>query len=489
MQESRNQEFPSSGNSPSLFRQEALERLSSPEQLDQLVEIVNPMAWLPLGAIGCLAIVALLWSIFGRLPLNVKGQALLVRPHRVIQFQAPSSGQLLTLNIQAGTEVRRGQVLGTIDQSQTQEQLRQQQKKLAELLSQTQATGTLQQQQLNLQRQNLQQQRRILETTLNDAEALVPVLRTKGLGAVDQNRAGLTSRLSQLKAQLPALRQRIEVRRQAVAEGALSQDSLLQVQQEYFDRVGQVADLETQLQQLQVKDLEVQQQYLQNQGSIKETQNKLEDLATQEIKLTQQAAEQSFSNQNQIDEVRGQIAQLQLQLSTQGKIVSAYEGRVLEVALIPGQMIQAGSLVGSIQAENTAEKLVSLTFFADRDGKQVKPGMVAQITPSISKREQFGGIVGKVTEVTPYPVTSSAIAALVGNPELAKQLAGDAAPVQAMIQLNPDANTYSKYQWTSSKGPEQILSSGTTASVQVRIGEIAPIAYVIPLFRSWTGVY
>ncbi|MEH2113464.1 MAG: hypothetical protein V7K39_13230, partial [Nostoc sp.] len=45
------------------------------------------------------------------------------------------------------------------------------------------------------------------------------------------------------------------------------------------------------------------------------------------------------------------------------------------------------------------------------------------------------------------------------------------------------------YQWSSSRGPQQNLSSGTTASVQVHTGEIAPIAYVIPLFRSWTGIY
>jgi len=482
-------QFHKDEKSPSLFRQEALERLSSPEQLDQMVEIVNPMAWIPLGAIGCLAIAALLWSIFGRLPLNVKGQGILVRPHRVIQFQAPSNGQLLTLDIQSGTQVRRGQVLGTIDQSQVQEQLRQQQDKLTGLLSQTREKGTLQKRQLDLQRQNLQQQRRILETTLSDAEALAPVLRDKGLSSVAQNRTGLTTRLMQQREQLPVLRQRIDVRKQLVASGALSQDSLLQVQQEYFDRVGQVTELETQLQELQVRELETQQQYLQNQSSIKETQNKLEDLATQEVKLTQQAAEDSFGNKNNVDEVRRQVAQLQLQLSTQGKIVSPYDGRVLEVALVPGQMIQTGSLVGSIQAEDQAEDLISLTFFADRDGKQLKPGMVAQITPSISKREQFGGIVGQVTDVTPYPVTSSAITALVGNPELAKQLAGEAAPVQVKIHLNSDANTYSKYQWTSSKGPQQTLSSGTTAAVQVRIGEIAPIAYVIPLFRSWTGVY
>ena len=37
-----------------LFRQESLERLSSPEQLDQMMRVVSPKAWLPLTTIGFL---------------------------------------------------------------------------------------------------------------------------------------------------------------------------------------------------------------------------------------------------------------------------------------------------------------------------------------------------------------------------------------------------------------------------------------------------
>lgn len=162
---------------------------------------------------------------------------------------------------------------------------------------------------------------------------------------------------------------------------------------------------------------------------------------------------------------------------------------MLEVTAIPGQLIQPGERLGSIQAENSSEPLVSLTFFPDRDGKQIKPGMSAQITPSVVKREQFGGIVGEVTDVSPFPVTSQNITALVGNAELATQLAGNSAPVQVTILLKPDQQTNSGYSWTSSKGPNQKISTGTTASVQVRVGEIAPISYIIPIFRSWTGVY
>ncbi|MEB3358647.1 MAG: hypothetical protein VKK04_18115 [Synechococcales bacterium] len=63
-----------------LFRKESLERLSSPEQLDQLMQVVNPRSWIPLGALGGLLALGLVWSVFGRIPITVIGHGRLVYP-------------------------------------------------------------------------------------------------------------------------------------------------------------------------------------------------------------------------------------------------------------------------------------------------------------------------------------------------------------------------------------------------------------------------
>jgi hypothetical protein len=64
----------------SIFRKESLERLSSPEQLDQLMQVVGPRSWLPLTALSVLMILSLIWSIFGRIPVTATSDGLLVRP-------------------------------------------------------------------------------------------------------------------------------------------------------------------------------------------------------------------------------------------------------------------------------------------------------------------------------------------------------------------------------------------------------------------------
>jgi hypothetical protein len=72
-------ENPNEKSSTSIFRKESLERLSSPEQLDQLIQIVSPRSWLPLASLGMLIGLAFLWSVLGRIPITAEGKGVLVR--------------------------------------------------------------------------------------------------------------------------------------------------------------------------------------------------------------------------------------------------------------------------------------------------------------------------------------------------------------------------------------------------------------------------
>ena len=63
----------------SVFRKKSLERLSSPERLEQLIQVVKPQDWLALATLGALVVFALGWSIFGRIPITVSGRGVLIR--------------------------------------------------------------------------------------------------------------------------------------------------------------------------------------------------------------------------------------------------------------------------------------------------------------------------------------------------------------------------------------------------------------------------
>jgi hypothetical protein len=61
-----------------IFRKQSLERLSSPEQLDQLMQVVSPRSWLPLSVFAGLLLLTLAWSVLGRIPITATGQGALV---------------------------------------------------------------------------------------------------------------------------------------------------------------------------------------------------------------------------------------------------------------------------------------------------------------------------------------------------------------------------------------------------------------------------
>ncbi len=472
-----------------LFRKESLERLSSPEQLDQLMQVVGPKAWLPLASLGALMVVAVAWSIVGSIPITVTGEGVLIRPRKVVQFQSPGSGRLMALNVQVGDTVRKGDVLGTIDQADLRKQLQQEHAKLAELQAQSQDASSLQGQRSELDKKAIQQQRQSLQQRLQATQAVTPIVKEKGLESIQRDRQNLQQRLQAFQALAPTLKQRWNNRKQLLNEGAIEEDVVIQMQQEYLNNLASIADAESQLKQLDVKEADAQRQYLENLSTIADLKAKLRELDTNEASQAEQNLETSTNRLNQIQEVKRNIGRLELQLQTNSKILSEYSGRILEIAASPGQVLSPGVSLGSINAEKPSDKLVSVTYFKVSDGKQIKPGMQVQVTPSTVKRERFGGILGTVTRVSPFPATPQGATALVGNEEIVKNLMSDGRQVEALAELQQDPSTYNGYKWSSSNGPPLNISPGTTTSVRVKVGEQAPITYVIPILKSITGVY
>lgn len=85
----------------SIFRKEALERLSSPEQLDQLMQIVTPRSWLPLTALSGLLVCGLVWSFVGRIPVTTTGRGAMVYADSPM-VGLPSDGLLGVAYFRAG---------------------------------------------------------------------------------------------------------------------------------------------------------------------------------------------------------------------------------------------------------------------------------------------------------------------------------------------------------------------------------------------------
>ncbi len=54
----------------SIFRKKSLDRVTSPEQLDDYIKVTTPSVWLILFAIIILIFGTLVWGVFGKIPIN-----------------------------------------------------------------------------------------------------------------------------------------------------------------------------------------------------------------------------------------------------------------------------------------------------------------------------------------------------------------------------------------------------------------------------------
>ncbi|MBR8836655.1 MAG: NHLP bacteriocin system secretion protein [Stigonema ocellatum SAG 48.90 = DSM 106950] len=475
----------------SLFRKESLERLSSPERLDQLMRVVSPRSWLPLVALGSVVGVAAIWSIYGSIPITIEGQGVLIYPNNVVPLQSKSSGQLMALNIKVGDVIKKGQVLATIDQAELRKQLQQQRAKLTQLESQDQAVGSLQGQRLEQEQRSQQQQSHYLQQRIQQLQAMTPLLKTKGNTSIAQQRQSLQQRLQQTQSLTSLFRQRMETRKQLFKkEGALSGDEALKGEQEYLQNQEKIADIQGQLKELDVKETQQEKDYRENLSTISDLQSQLKALDSKQASAAQQDLENVTTRNKEIQEVKREIAKLELQLGDNSQIISQYSGRILEITLTPGQVVNAGTRLATIEAENPKSKLVGVTYFPVSEGKKIQPGMKIHITPQTVKRERFGGMVGTVTTISRFPITKEAAASEVGNLEVVESLVSkQQGLIQVLSDLDLDANTPSGYKWSSSKGPHLKISSGTTTVVRIKVEERPPITFVLPILRSVSGIY
>jgi HlyD family secretion protein len=474
----------------SLFRKESLERLSSPERLDQLMQVVSPKSWLPLLALGSLVGVGIVWSIYGRIPITVEGRGVLIYPRKVVPLQSTSSGQLLVLNVKVGDVVKKGQVLATIDQQDLRKQLQQQRAKLTELQSQDQAVGSLQGLRTEQEKISMQQQQLYFRQRIRELQAVTPQLKTKGNDSIKQQREGLQQRIREAQTLTPVFKKRMEIRRHLrETEGAISGDEVLRAEQEYLENLQKISELKTQLKELDVRETEQEKAYRENLSTISDFQSQLKQLDSKQATQAQEDLQTSTTRKNEIQEVKREIAKLELQLRNNSLIISQHNGRILEITLTPGQVVSAGTRLGSIDEENPSSKLVGITYFAIAEGKKIQAGMPIQITPQTVKRERFGGIVGTITSVSPFPITKEGAASVIGNSEVVEGLVSQKQEgvMQVFADLKLDSTTPSGYKWSSSTGPNLKISSGTTSVVRVKVEERAPITYVLPILRSFSG--
>lgn len=470
--------------SKSVFRKASLDRLSSPEQLDQVMTVTSPRAWLALLAIGAILLAVLVWGIWGSIPSKTYGQGILLTSGGVHDVTHISSGRVTDIRVRQGEMVRTGDVLARIEQQDLVEEINRLKIRLADLERVEQNLPQYQEAGFQEELFELYDMARQLE----DAAAQVSVMEARyreEAARANLNRFELERALMALEeARIRADEQQTEVDRlqQLYEAGAVSMT-------EWESAVHQLDLLEINVDQAQQSVDAYPSQELAALESLRAQEAELEQVRLQvrlmEAELEDRRKRLESSTAREMVELNRQIESLQQELQHSTTIVAGVSGRILETRISQGSLVQPGMSLFSIVEEGAdLRDLQGILYVPADKGKQIIPGMEAQISPGTVKKEEYGYMLGRVVSVSQYPATAQGMMLTLGNEELVRQLAGQSSPIEVRIELVTNPNTPSGYQWSTPQGPPMVIDTGTISTGSVTVRTQRPIHMIIPRVRG-----
>lgn len=412
-----------------IFRKVSIERLSSPEQLDQLLKVNSTRSWAALLAVLVLLGLTVVWAFKGSIATTAPGQGVIVRTGGVLNVVASGAGVVAALNIKMGDRIRQNQVIARVAQPALVERIRSTQEAIAEA-----------------------QRQRAVAAQIRSGSAKLQV------DALTRQRQNSEREITVLEEQAKLVNEQIPVEAELLAKGLLTRQQTIVTKQKLVEIEGRIAGLNADLKRYD----------------------------SEQFAIENQPMQADVEMQSRVTSLERELAGLRKELEVEGNVVSPYSGEVIELRVAPGSAVTAGEPMLSIQPD--VDQLDVLVYVPSAMAKQIRAGIEAQISPSTVRREEYGYLRGEVTSIADYPATPAALMRNFQNEPLVQSLTGSGPVTELHVRLLADAATPSGYRWSSPLGPRMKLSSGTFVSAQIVTRRQRPINLVIPSMKEMLGL-
>jgi HlyD family secretion protein len=412
-----------------LFRQAVLDRLASPEQLNTVMRVSDAKGWLALAGCALLLATGVVWGFLGRVPTKVNASGILLHKAGLADVAALSSGQITAIEVDVGDHVQEGQVIARIAQPELIKQLDSLRKQKAELAAAFEKSK-------NLGTQDVQ-----MRASVSASE-----------------RAGLRATIGSIEQRRGELAERLTTQQELYKKGLVTNDSLLATREQLRAADSQVAQMRSDMQRVSAESFSAKR--------INETSTQADEIRIKELEREAELLEQRITQST--------------------SVVSTHAGRVVEVRLSVGDLIDPGIPILSLERTGEHGGLEALLYIDSREGKRIKAGMEVQLSPSVVRREKHGVLIGTVLAVEDYPSTRRGMMRVLRNEQLVETFlaATQGAPIAVRATLRPDASTKTGYRWSSGKGPDLELTSGTRTDADITTRSQPPIALLFPTFEA-----
>ena len=415
------------------FRKAALEKLSTPEKLDQLIKVTSPKGWIALFTIAIALVTAITWSFFGNVKtkLNVFGVLLGGEIHEVV---ATSQGQLISLHVNIGDAVEEGDVIATIEQPELYQQIEEVKASLKEREFDLQQLISYGNQDTRLQGELVQQQKSSIDLQIQS-----------------ENK------------KLVFLRNQLKTEKNLLGLGLITNSQVVNTQQQIDESTNSIERLKSQMVQT----------------------------SSQKLNIGFDLQKKININKQRIAENKRRLNNLKERYDIQTNIRSSYSGEVLEVLTDAGIIVGQGSPLFKLKNKNknTRDKLRGVLYIPSQDGKKIKEGMEALVVPSTVQPQEYGFMKGKITYVSDFPITKKGMMMTVKNDQLVQGLLSRGAMFEVHVEFEKDEQAFSGFKWTSAKGPQIAINEGTSCIGKITIKSEPPATMVVPALKKFFDLY
>lgn len=417
----------------SFLRKSALEKLSTPEKLDQLIQVTSPKAWIALLVVFVALGTGIGWAVFGRVStkLNVTGVLLGGEVHEVV---ATSQGQLTKLHVSISDKVEKGAIIATVQQPELLQKIEDAKAILAE--------------------QKLEMNKLVSygsKGTMLEGELM------------SQNRVSIQGEVEAEKKKLIFLNSQLE------SEATLLEKGLI----------------------LKAQAASTKQQIDASKNSIERLKGQMAEVSSQQHDAGFGIQQKVAIQKQRIAEAMRNLQFLNERYDTQSNIKSPYSGEVVEVLADAGSMVGPGTPLFRLknQGGEKSTTLKGVLYIPSQDGKKIKRDMEAFVVPSTVQPQEYGFMKGKVTYVSDFPITQQGMMISVKNDQLAKGLLAMGPMFEVHVEFEKDSESYSGFKWTSAKGPDISIKEGTSCMGQITIKQENPITIVVPAFKKFFNLF
>lgn len=409
------------------YRKEAIAALHVDEEINQLIRVVSPRAWIALIIFYTLMLITLIWGIFGSIPTRVEGKGILLAEDGLVYnaVAPPGGGRVAKILVEPGTFVKKDETIANLDRPDLIEKIALSKNYVERLKKEQQSLIETSKKELANRHEDLQQQRDTLNLTIET--------QTKNLN------------------EIAAL---LKVKEDNFKKGLLTLIDMENTRRDFYASKQNIKQSQIELKQQDIQEDDFKEQWRNR------LQDKEDNILSEQLKLHNMESEMQVSED----------------------VTSPADGVILSINTAVGKILTDGASIATLASRG--EGLDAIVFMEPDQGQRVSTGMPALVTPDIIEKEEFGSLKGEVLTVSPFPVANETLVAALQNPELTKEFTDKGPPTAIRIRIKRDPATFSGYQWSSSRGPEKKIIPGMVADVRITVREQPPLSLVIPTLKK-----